>query len=324
MIARRRLLLTLGGGALVAPLVSFAQQGAKLHTVGVLTPHRLDPAYPVFFEALRQLGYQEDRNLRLLVKSAEMKHDRLAALAKELVEARPKVIVAINTPGARAAIEATKDIPIVITIVGDPVGSGFVTNLARPGGNVTGVSNMTGALTSKRLSLIKELVPGAKRIGVLFNPVDPITAPQIRDAEKFAPQLDVEVRMFPVRAVKEIPEIFKQMLAWRADAAMWLSGQGNAFQPGTIELSLKYRLPAMVSLASNVENGGLISYFPDHAELYRRTALYVDRILKGAKPGDLPVELPTKFVLTINRKTAAAIGITIPQSILVQADRVIE
>ncbi|MBI3042982.1 MAG: ABC transporter substrate-binding protein [Betaproteobacteria bacterium] len=166
----------------------------------MLTPHRLDPAYPIYFEALRDLRYHEGKNLRLLVRSAEMKHDRLPALAKDLAEARPDVIVAINTPGARAAIQATRDMPIVLTIVGDPVGSGFVPNLARPGGDATGVSNMTGALAAKRMSLLKELVPGAKRIAVLYNPVDPVTAPQIRDAEGAAPRLGVEIRQLIVQA----------------------------------------------------------------------------------------------------------------------------
>jgi ABC-type uncharacterized transport system substrate-binding protein len=194
-----------------------------VHTVGVLTPHREDAAYPVFFETLRQLGYHEGRNLRLLVRSAEWKHDRLPALAAELVQARPDVIVAINTPGARAAIRATKHIPIVIALVGDPIGTGLVSNLARPGGNVTGISTMTGELTSKRLSLLKELAPGTRRIAVLFNPVDPITGPQLRDTGRAAPVLGVEVRSFPVKAPGDLPETFGHILAWRADAALWLS-----------------------------------------------------------------------------------------------------
>jgi putative ABC transport system substrate-binding protein len=310
---------------LAAPLAAEAQPAAQaVHTVGVLTPHREDPNYPAFFEALRRLGYHEDRNLRLLVRSAESKYDRLPALAKELVDARVDVIVAINTPGAQAAIQATRHIPIVISIVGDPIGSGFVSNLARPGGNVTGISNMSGELASKRLSLLKELVPGTKRIAVLLNPVDPVTVPQMRDTERAAPVLGVEFRFFPVKAPRDLPETFKQMLAWRADAALWLSGQGQAFQPGTIELAAKHRLPVMVNQRVDVEAGGLISYFPDNAELFRRTAMYVDRILKGAKPGDLPVEQPTRFELTINLKTAKALGLAIPASVLLQADHVIQ
>lgn len=310
---------------LAAPLDAHAQPtGPGVRTVGVLTPHRDDPAYPVFFETLRQLGYHEDKNLRLLVRSAERDLDRLPALATELVEARVDVIVAFNTPGARAAIQATKWIPIVMSIVGDPIGTGFVSNLAHPGGNVTGISNMSGELASKRLSLLKELVPRAKHIAVLLNPVDPVTVPQMRDMERAAPLLGAEVRFFPTKTPSGLPETFMQMLAWRADAALWLAGQADAFQSGTIELAAKHRLPTMVVTRVDVEAGGLVSYFADNAELARRTAVYVHKILKGAKPGDLPVERPTNFELAINLKTAKALGLTVPPSLRLQADRVVK
>ena len=315
----------LAAATLLAPVAARGQSAAQaVRTVGVLTPHLADRNYAAFPETLRALGYEEGRNLRLLVRSADMNYERLPALARELVKERVEVIVAINTPGVRAAIQATKSIPIVMTIVGDPVGTGFVSNLARPGGNVTGISNMSGTIASKRISLLKELVPGMKRVAVLLNPVDPVTRPQIRDVERDAPALDVEARFFPVKAATELPETFRQMLAWKADAALWLSGQGTAFQPGTIALALTHRLPVMVSQRIDVEAGGLLSYFPDHAELFRRTAMYVDRILKGAKPGDLPVELPTKFELAINLRSARAIGLAVPQPVLLRADRVIE
>jgi len=312
---------------LAAPLAVEARQaGQALQTVGVLTPQRLEQqaAYPTFLETLRLLGYQEGSNLRLLVRSADGKLDRLPALAAELVAARPDVIVALNTPGVRAAIEATKQIPIVMTLVGDPVGSGFVSNLARPGGNVTGISNMVAELTSKRLALLKEAVPRARRIAAMFNPDDPVTAPQLRDAERAAPALKVETRFFQVKAIEDLPGTFKQIVAWRADAALWILGQQQAFQTGSIELAASYRLPLMVAHPRNVEAGGLISYFPDPVELHRRTAVVVDLILKGAKPGDLPVEQPTKFELTINLKTAKALGIAIPRPLLSRADRVVE
>jgi putative ABC transport system substrate-binding protein len=312
---------------LAASLALEAQQAVQaLQTVGVLTPQRLEQqaAYATFPEALRRLGYQEGSNLRMVVRSADGKLDRLPALAAELVAARPDVIVALNTPGARAALEATKQIPIVITSVGDPVGSGLVSNLARPGGNVTGVSNMVAELASKRLALLKEVVPRARRIATLFNPDDPVTVPQLRDAERAAPALKVETRFFPVKAIEDLPATFKQMLAWRADAALWLLGQQHAFQAGSIELAAQHRLPLMVANPLNVEAGGLISYTFDPVELYARTAAVVDRILKGAKPGDLPVEQPTKFELVINLKTAKALGIAIPLSLRLRADRVVE
>ena len=312
---------------LAAPLAVEAQQaGQAVHTVGVLMPQSVHvyPPYAAFLETLRLLGYHQDGNLRLLLRSADGKLDRLPALATELVAARVDVIVAVNTPGARAAIQATKQIPIVMTQVGDPVGSGFVSNLARPGGNVTGISNMAAELATKRLSLLKEAVPSAKRIALMFNPEDPITVPQMRDAERAAPLLNVEIRFFPVRVTTNLPETFKHMLAWRADAALWIAGQQQAFQSRTIELAAKHRLPVMVSTPQDVEAGGFISYFADLFEMYRRTAVYVDRILKGVKPGDLPVEQPTKFELAINLKTAKAIGLTVPSSLRVQADRVVE
>jgi putative ABC transport system substrate-binding protein len=306
---------------LLAPLAAVAQQSAQMHTVGVLAPHRDDAAYPALADTLRRLGYQPGKNLRLLERSAERKLERLPALAKELTDARPAVIVAINTPGARAAIDAAAGrIPIVMCIVGDPVATGFVSNVARPGGNVTGISNLTGELAGKRLALLQEAVPRSRRIAVLLNPADPITLPQVRDLERVAPSLGAEVRFFPVKAPEDLPETFRQMLAWRADAALWLSGQGVAYQPGTIKLAAQHRLPVMVTQRSDVEAGGLMSYFPDHNDLFSRCAVYVDRILKGAKPGDLPIELPTKFDLAINLKTAKAIGLAIPQSVLVRAD----
>jgi len=310
-----------------APLAVNAQPARQaVQTVGVLTPQRLEQqaGYPTFLETLRLLGYQEGLNLRILLRSADGKLDRLPALAAELAAARPDVIVTLNTPGARAAIQATKQIPIVMTSVGDHIGSGFVSNLARPGGNVTGISNVVAELASKRLALLKELVPGARRIAAMFNPDDPVTVPQLRDVERAAPVLKIETRFFPVTAIGNLPETFKQMLAWRADAALWILGQHQAFQTGGIELAASHRLPLMVGAGQNVEAGGLISYAGDPVERYRRTAVYVDRILKGAKPGDLPVEQPTKFELAINLKTAKALGLAIPPSLLTQADRVVE
>ena len=278
---------------LAAPRFAEAQQtGLPVHTVGVLSPHDQyrDKEYPAFIATLRSLGYDEGS----------------------------------NTPGARAAIQATKHIPIVMAIVGDPVAVGFVPNLARPGGNVTGISNLSRELSGKRLGLVKDVVPGAKRIAAMFNPDDPLNTPQMQDMQRAAPVLNVEIRFLPVKAIGELSETFKRMLAWRADAALWLSGQSIAFQPGTIELGARHRLPVMVTQRADVEAGGLMSYAADAVELFRRTAIYVDRILKGTKPGDLPVELPTRFELVINMKTARALGLRIPQSLLQRADHVIE
>ena len=312
---------------LAAPLDVVSQQARQpVQSIGLLVPPRLQvtTGYPVFLETLRTLGYRDGENLRFVTREADGKFDRLPVLARELVDARVDVIVAFNTPGARAAVDATRQIPIVVTQVGDPVGSGFVANLARPGGNVTGVSNMTAVLGAKRLAILKEAFPSAKRIAVLFNPGDPITAPQVRDTQSAAATLAVEVRMFPIRDTRELAETFTQIRAWKANAGLWLNGQQQLFQAMTITLAAEHRLPVMVGTSRDVSAGGLISYASDFSETFRRTAAQVDRILKGANPGDLPVEQPTKFELAINLKTAKMLGLKIPPSVLVRADLVVE
>ena len=315
----------MGGSILAAPLVAEAQQPtAKVHRLGLLTPAAPQWDTRVFREAMRGLGYIEGSNLILDVRSAEGELDQLPSLAIDLVRARPDVIVAVNTPGTRAAIGATKTIPIVMSVVGDPVATGFVSNLAHPGGNVTGVSNLSGELASKRLSLLKEAVPTARRIAVMFNSNDPITTPQRKDIERAAPSIGVEVHFFPARTTAELGSVFERMLKWRPDGVLWLAGQQVALEQPTLELASKSRLPIMPIRVRNTSSGGLLSYFADNAELIRRTAAYVDKILKGAKPGDLPVEQPTKFDFVINLKTAKAIGLTMPQSLLLQATEVIE
>ena len=324
---RRMRILVVAGALLVAPLTVKAQQGIQVvHTVGVLLPPpiRLYPQYSSFVTGLRSLGYEEGRNLRIVLRSADGKLDRLPALAKDLVAARVDVIVANNTPGARAAIRATQQIPIVMVAVGDPVGSGFVSNLARPGGNVTGISNIIAELGPKRLGILKEIVPSARRIAAMFNPDDPVTQFQIRDIKRAMPAINAEVAFFPIRATGDVPGAFKQMQAWHTDAALWLLGQQMAFQEESAKLAAKLRLPLMVANKFDVEAGGLISYLSDSNDAQRRAAAYVDRILRGAKPADLAVEQPTKYELIINLRTAKAIGLTFPQSILLRADKVIE
>ena len=321
---RRREFIALVGSAAVWPLKAQAQQPARVPIVGVITPHLLHAEFPAFFETLRKLGYEDGGNVRLVVRSAESKLERLPGLAAELVQMNADVLVAINTPGTRAAINATKDIPIVMGIVGNPVADGFVSNLARPGGNVTGISNLGAELAAKRLQTLKEVLPTARRVAVLFNSDDPVTGPQIKDTERAAQELAIEVRFFPVRSEATLQSSFKDLTNWRADGVLWLSGQAAAFMSGTIDLAGKHRLPTMVLFPHEVQAGGLISYYSDHRELFRRVATYVDKILKGAKPADLPVEQPTKFELVINLKTAKALGISVPPSLLARADEVIE
>lgn len=323
----RSVSILVAGAMLAASLQVYAQQTTQsVRSVGLLVPNRLavQNQYPVFVETLQKLGYREGDNLRLVAKEADGKLDRLPSLARELVDAGVSVIVAFNTPGARAAIDATRQIPIVVTQVGDPVGSGFVSNLGRPGGNVTGVSNMVATLAPKRMELLKEAVPSARRIAVLFNPEDPITAPQVRDVQSSVAALAVEVRLFPVSALRDLPETFAQIKAWQAQAALWLPGQHQLFQVLSIKLATQHKLPVMGVNPGEVVAGGLMSYTTDGAEIFRRTAAHVDRILKGVNPGDLPVEQPTKLELAVNLKTARMLGLTIASSVLLRADRIVE
>jgi putative ABC transport system substrate-binding protein len=208
--------------------------------------------------------------------------------------------------------------------VGNPVATRLVSNLARPGGNVTGISNMSGDLASKKLEILKEALPAPRRIAVMFNPDDPITAPQVRDTEQAARRLAVEVRFFAVRSQPTLTSAFKELTDWRADGILWLAGQHQSFTKPTVELAAKQRLATMVVTPPEVRMGGLISYSADNREIFRRVAVYVDKVLKGTKPGDLPVEQPTKFQLVINLKTAKALGLQISPRLLALADEVIE
>ena len=217
---RRREFIALVGGAAVWPLKAQAQQPARVPIVGVITPHLLHAEFPAFFETLRKLGYEDGGNVRLVVRSAESKLERLPELAAELVQMNADVLVAINTPGTRAAINATKDIPIVMGIVGNPVADGFVSNLARPGGNVTGISNLGAELAAKRLQTLKEVLPTARRVAVLFNSDDPVTGPQIKDTERAAQELAIEVRFFPVRSEATLQSSFKDLTNWRAEGVL--------------------------------------------------------------------------------------------------------
>ena len=211
-----------------------------------------------------------------------------------------------------------------MAVVGDPVGSGFVQSLAHPGGNVTGISNLSADLAAKRLSILKELVPNARHIGILFNPSDPITVPQLKDSETAAPAIGVEVRPFAVKDVAALSGVLDQLSGWHADAALWLAGQAASLEKGTIDAAQDRRLPVMYILKRDVQAGGLVSYFAEYVELFRRVGIYVARILGGQKPVDLPVVQPAKFELAINLKTARALALTVPPALLARADEVIE
>ena len=308
---------------LATALIADAQP-AKTPVIGILTPQSVNELIRAFIDRLGQLGYVDARTMRLVVRAADADLARLPRLADEVMREKPDVILAVNTPGTRAAIAVTKEIPIVMVGVGDPVGTGFVRNLSRPGGNVTGVSNLAAELAAKRLGVLVEAVPTARKIAVLQNPNDPVVKLQIPSIERAARTMGVDVRFFAVRDDAGLAQADKDISAWGAAAAIWLPGQHQSFARGTIEMAARRRLPVMVVLRSDVEAGGLMSYYPDLPEQYRRAAEYVDRILKGARPADLPVEQPTRIELVINQKTARALGLTIPPSLLLRADRVIE
>ncbi len=325
MIARTTLVAAFVLALVVAPArPSPAQPPAGARRIAVLTPALEQAEIDAFRRTLHGLGYTEGTDLALDVRSADRKLDRLPTLAKQIVAAGPAVIVAVNTPGTQAAIGATRTIPIVMVAVGDPIATGFVRSLAHPGGNVTGISNLCGDLAAKRLALLKEAVPAARRIAVLLNPNDPITVPQVRDAEEHARVIGVEARTFPVRSTAEVRPAFERMLAWHPDAAMWLCGQQAALESPMIALAIEHRLPLMAYRSKTVRAGALLSYATETVDLFTRAAVYVDKILKGARPEDLPVEEPTKLQLTVNLKTAQAIGLTLPASVVLRADQVIQ
>jgi putative ABC transport system substrate-binding protein len=328
---RRTFMALVSGGLLAAPLAAEAQQAAKVARIGYLSaaslaanPHQ----HEAFRQGLRDLGYVEGRNLVIEYRSPEGKPERLPALAAELVALKVDVIVAPGTPQALAAKQATKTIPIVFATAADPVGSGLVTSLARAGGNVTGLSILAPELVGKRLELLTQAVPGVNRVAVLWQPGghDERTDKDIlKGAEVAGRALGVRLQFVEARGPDDFDRAFSDMTRARAGALTVLTGiMFLTERRRLVDLAAEKRLPAVYGGRDFVDAGGLLSYGPDLADLYRRAATYVDKILKGAKPADLPVEQPTKFELIINLKTAKALGLTIPPSLLSRADEVIQ
>ena len=329
---QRRDFLFAVGALLAAPLAAKAQQAAKTARIGYLSPNAA-AVNPRLVEAFRQglgdLGYVEGRNLLIEFRSAEGKSERLPALATELVALKVDVILSGGgTLAALAAQQATRTLPIVIVAVGDPVTSGLVTSLARPGANVTGLSLLFPELVSKCLELLKQAVPGVSRVAVLSQPgaVPERTEKDIlKGAEVAARALGMQLQVVEARGAEDFDRAFSQMTSARMDALTVLSTPVfSSERKRLVNLAAKNRLPTVFSFREYVEAGGLISYGPDLADLYRRSATYVDRILKGTKPSELPVEQPSKFELVIDLRTAKQLGLTIPQSVLARADEVIQ
>ena len=323
---RRRLLVSLG--ALAAPFGALAQQARNVPRVGWLV-HGTQSAFPGILEAYRNgmsdLGYVEGRTVETEYLYSNGQRERLPILAAELIAHKVDVIVAFPTAAVLAAKEATKAIPVVFPVGADPIGTGMVANLARPGANVTGLSQMAPELSPKRLELIHLLMPGAKRMAVLWDPSNAGMAQRVRDTRNAAEQLRIAFFDAGARDLNQLEASFVELLKQRVDALLVTAEPFTAEHGARIlEFCARNHIPTMYEDSRWVNAGGLISYGPSILDMFRRSATYVDKILKGAKPGDLPVEQPTKYELIINQKTATALGITIPQSLLLRADEVIQ
>ena len=312
---------------LAAPLAADAQQAQGRARIGVLSsssPEREQGYLAAFEQSLRDLGYSEGKNLLVDRRYAAGRFDTLPELAAELVRLKVDILVVTGTPAAHAAKNATPLIPIVTVTAADPVGTGLVTSLARPGGNVTGLTDLAPGVVAKRLELIKEVIPSATRVAVLLNPDNSSNLPQMRLIQEAASALGVSILSVEARRLDDIDRAFATVRAKHAMALLLIAdGLLGSNRKRIVELTAKGQLPAIYWRREFVEDGGLMSYGASVVDLYRRAAAYVDKILKGAKPADLPVEQPTKFELVINLKTAKALGLTIPSAVLARADEVI-
>jgi putative tryptophan/tyrosine transport system substrate-binding protein len=325
---RRREFITLLGGAAVSwPLAARAQQAGKLPTIGLLGATTLSvesQRVAAFVQRLRELGWTEGRTIAIEDRWAEGRNERFAEIAAELVRLKVDVIVTQGAASVIAAKQATSVIPIVFAGVGDAVGTGLIASLARPGSNVTGLSNQGTDTVGKRLDLLREVLPGLRRLAIMANVGSPATALEMREVQAVAGTLGLEVAAFEIRRVQDIAPAF-DALKGRADALYVCVDPLLATNRVRINtLAQGARLPTMYGVREYVEAGGLISYGPSILDQYRRAADYVDKILRGAKPGDIPVEQPTKFELVVNLITAKALGLEIPRPLLARADEVIE
>jgi putative ABC transport system substrate-binding protein len=325
-IGRRKIIAGLGGTALAWPLTAGAQQPGKLPTIGFLgptTPSAQTQWVAAFLQRLRELGWIEGRTVVIAYRWAEGRAERFAEIATEFVRLKVDVIVTYGTPQVIAAKQATSVIPIVFALAGDPVGTGLIANLARPGANVTGLSLQTSDTAAKRIELLREVVPSLHRLAILVNVGNPGAPLEMGEVQAAARTLGLEVATFEIRRAEDIAPAI-EALKGRADA-LYVAGDPllNANRIGINTLAVGAKLPTIYIQREFVEAGGLISYGPNFPDLFRRAAGHVDKILRGAKPADIPVEQPTKFDLVVNLITAKALGLTIPESFLLRADEVI-
>jgi putative ABC transport system substrate-binding protein len=329
-VERREFIVTPALALIAAPLAAEAQPTRNVPTIGFFgPPPSAGGLVQAFQQGLRDLGYVEGQNIRIEYRYTDVAlqgHAELfPRLAAELVRLKPDVLVVSVTEAALAAKNATSTIPIVMVSVADPVAAGLVTSLARPGGNVTGLSRQTRDIIGKTLQLLKEALPEATRVDLLVNPTDPLSSTMSGDAKEAAKLLGVQLKIVEARLPAELEGAFSTMHADRAGAVLAVGGAGFYLDRAHIaRLALRNRLPSVFQNREFVDAGGLLSYAPSTVANYQRAAVFVDKILKGAKPADLPIEQPIKFELVINLKTAKALGLTIPQSVLFRADQVIE
>jgi ABC-type uncharacterized transport system substrate-binding protein len=322
------LALVLTIGLLAAPLASDAQPAGKAHRIGFLgnsTAALEANLVTPFREGLRELGYVEGQNIAIEYRWAEGKYERFPGLIAELLAQRVEVIVTAGTPATQAVKKATTSVPLVMVGVGDPVASGIVGSLKRPGGNITGVTSIADETQGKRLELLREILPTASSIAVLSNPENQSLGPVLNELRAAAKVLGMKVQVFDVKTAGDLEEAFKAIVRARPGA---LQVMGDRLflhnRQRIVDFATKQHLPAVAVHPELVEAGGLFSFGPSYPGMHRRAAYFVDRILKGIKPADLPVERPTKFEFVINLKTAKALGLTIPQTLLQRADQVIE
>jgi putative ABC transport system substrate-binding protein len=327
---RRTFLGTLTIGLFAAPLVAEAQQSDRVRRLGLLLPYvQSDPQAQArvnaFTAALQERGWTDGRNVRLEFRYTEGQRDRLPALAADLARQSVDAIVTAGTESTDAARKATKTIPIVMAAVGDPIAAGFIASLARPGANITGASLLATELTAKRLQLLKEILPALTRVAVFWSAANVSVVQKLKQIQAAAPQFGVQLHPFELRAPDDLDKGFESAVQFGAQAVMTTEDAIQiSYRARVVELGKQHKMPVASEFAEFAQAGALISFGPSILEQFRDAASYVDKLFKGAKPGDLPVEQATRFELVINLKTAKALGLTIPQSVLLRADQVIE
>ena len=329
MVSRRAALAVLALGPLCAPATPRAQAKPRVARIGYLHIHAIEetptPERAAFLAGLRDLGYELGRNAMIEYRAADGDFSRLPGLARELVQARVDVMVVVSSEAAAAAKGASSTIPIVVTTAGDPVYEGLVKSYARPGGNVTGLSFISPELGAKRIELTRQILPHTRRIAVIWNARDTVSDREWNQAREAAAKLGIEIDPVPVREADDLARALNALPRERPDAVLVIvDARMVRFRKIIVDAASKAGIPCIAGWRGYVESGALASYSPDFGALFYRAAFYVDRLLKGAKPEELPVEQPSKFELVINLKTAAALGITVPRSVLLRADAVIE